>query len=415
MVWLFHSGKVATATLCFALLTGGAKADYLLGPSDSIRVKVRDWPDLTGEYTVSIDGRIAMPVIGDVKAHGLSASALANLISEALKRESDRSEKTVAAVEIIRFRPFFVMGDVQRPGELVYRPGLTVLQAVSMAGGYYRPSSSNLIRTERDIATANGDIESQTLRLAKASARAARLEAALADKADITFPPEIIDRQQEAIFTGLMTNERTILALEIRQVQDELQSLESIKALYNREIASLKGQADALKREQDAVQRQLAELRALSGRGLALTPNIITLERTLAQTQNEQLSMSTATVRAQQNIELAEQKRRDQNADRRRQHAMALQEARADAADASARRATAQDLLDEAVTTERVEGRNPGLEIMQRRIVILVRKDVKTLRETPAEDDMLLQPDDVLKVMPLPPRRLVSRTGAASR
>ncbi|MGL4636641.1 MAG: polysaccharide biosynthesis/export family protein [Beijerinckiaceae bacterium] len=415
MKTLYPVRRVAAASLCLLLLAGGAQADYLLGPSDTIRLKVRDWPDLTGEYTVSIDGRIAMPVIGDVTAAGLSASALGSLISDALKRDSDRAEKAVAAVEIIRFRPFFVMGDVQRPGELVYRPGLTVLQAVSMAGGYYRPSSSSLLRTERDIATANGDIENQSLRLAKASARAARLEAALVGQADITFPPELLDRQQEVAVAALMSNERSILMFERRQAQDELQSLENIKALYNREIASLRGQTEALKREQDAVQRQLGELRGLAGRGLALTPNIITLERTLAQTQNEQLSMSTATVRAQQNIELAEQKQRDQTADRRRQHAIALQEARGEIADATARRSTAQDLLEEAFTTERVEGRNPGLEIMQRRVVMLVRKDGNVLRETPADDSVLLQPDDVLKVMPLPPRRVISRTGSASR
>jgi polysaccharide biosynthesis/export protein ExoF len=408
-------GSILVGGFCLLLAAGGAKAEYLLGPSDTVRVKVRDWPDLSGEYTVNTDGRISMPVIGDLKAGGRSAPALAAAISEALQRDPERQEKAVAAVEVLRFRPFFIMGDVQRPGELVYRPGLTVLQAVSMAGGYYRPSSSNLLRTERDVATANGDIEGQTLRLIKASARAARIEAALEGKAEIGFPPELLDRQKEAPAATLMQNERAILAVERRQAQEEQQSLDSIKTLYNREIASLKGQAEALKREQDAVQRQLGELRALAGRGLALTPNIITLERTLAQTQNEQLSMSTATVRAQQNIELADQKLRDLVAERRRQHAAALQEAKSEAADAANRLSTAQELLDEAVTTERVEGRNPGTEIMQRRNVVVVRREGNALRDITAEDGMALLPDDVVKVMPLPPRRLTTRTGAASR
>jgi polysaccharide biosynthesis/export protein ExoF len=400
--------------LSLALLPELAKADYLLAPSDAVRIKVRDWPDLAGDYTVGPDGRIAMPVIGDLKAQGLSAAALGQAVGEAIRRNSGRIEVTVAAVEIIRFRPFFVMGDVQRPGEHVFRPGLTVLQAVSMAGGYYRPASSNLIRSDREIAMATGDIESNALRLMRSLVRAARLEASLAGKAEIEFPPESQDRKGEASVPAAMDSERAILALERKRIADEMQSLENIRNLYNREIASLKGQGEALKREQDAIQKQLSELRGLAGRGLALTPNIITLERTIAQNQNEQLGVSTASVRAQQNIELAEQKLRDQSAERRRQQAIELQEARNEAADARQRMTTAQEVLDEALVTERTEGRNPGTEIMQRRMVMLVRSEAGKPREFPADDATLLLPDDVLKIMPLPPRRVANtRTGQA--
>jgi polysaccharide biosynthesis/export protein ExoF len=399
-------------TLALAILPEMAQADYLLAPSDAVRIKVRDWPDLAGDYTIGPDGRIAMPVIGDLKAQGLSTAALGQAVAEAIRRNSGRTEATVAAVEILRFRPFFVTGDVQRPGEHVFRPGLTVLQAVSMAGGYYRPASSNLIRSDREIALATGDIESNALRLMRSLIRAARLEAALAGKIEIEFPQEAMNRKSEAPVAAAMDSERGILVLERKRVAEEAQSLENIRNLYNREIASLKGQGEALKREQDAIQKQLSELRGLAGRGLALTPNIITLERTVAQNQNEQLGVSTASVRAQQNIELAEQKQRDQSAERLRQQAIELQEARNEMADARQRMATAQEVLDEALMTERVEGRNPGTEIMQRRMVMLVRTDGGKSREFLADDATPLLPDDVLKVMPLPPRRAGStRTG----
>jgi polysaccharide biosynthesis/export protein ExoF len=400
--------------LTLAILPVTAHADYLLAPSDAVRIKVRDWPDLAGDYTVGPEGRIAMPVIGDLKAQGISAAELGQAVAEAIRRNSGRTEVTVAAVEIIRFRPFFVMGDVQRPGEHAFRPGLTVLQAVSMAGGYYRPASSNLIRSDREIALATGDIESNAFRLRRSLIRAARLEVALAGKAEIEFPAEVMDRKAEMSVVAAMDSERGILALERKRIAEEMQSLENIRTLYNREIASLKGQGEALKREQDAIQKQLSELRGLAGRGLALTPNIITLERTIAQNQNEQLGVSTASVRAQQNIELAEQKQRDQSAERRRQQATELQEARNEAADARQRMATAQEVLDEALVTERTEGRNPGTEIMQRRMVMLVRIESGHSREFSADDATPLLPDDVLKVMPLPPRRVGSvRTGQA--
>jgi polysaccharide biosynthesis/export protein ExoF len=402
------AGTAGMVVLSLALLIGTARSDYRLAPSDGVRIKVQDWPDLAGDYAVGPDGTLSLPMIGTIKAQGMNTETFAAAVSDALRRITGRTEPVVAAVEIVRFRPFFVMGDVQRAGELAFRPGLTVLQAVGMAGGYYRPPTASLLRLERDVALATGDIDTLTLRMLKALGRVARLEAALAGKSEIAFPPELLQRQQQAGVANAMDNERAILALELRRLTEEGVSLESIRTLYRREIVSLRGQGEALKREQDAVQRQLVELRSLAGRGLALTPNMIALERTLAQNQNEQLGMNTAIVRSEQNIELAEQKHRDQIADRLRQHAAALQEAKTDAADARRRIVTAEELLDEALATERAEGRNPGNEIIQRRSVIVVRQGRAGLEEFPADDGMALQPGDVLKVMPLPPRRLTS-------
>ncbi len=385
-------------------------AEYLLAPSDVIRLRIRDWPDLSGEYALNPDGRISVPVIGEVPASGLAPAQLSQAISEAIQRKSGPGEVPVTAIEIVRFRPFFVLGDVQKPGEHAFRPGLTVLQAVSIAGGYYRPANSAILRTDRDIATATGDIDAQKLRRWKAMARSARLESGQSGKDAVAPPAELKDKAVNAQIARLIDNEAAIFALERRRAKDELRSLESIKALYQREIVSLQQQTEALKREGEAVQRQLSELRALAGRGLALTPNIITLERTLAQNQNEQLSMATAIVRARQNIEIAEQRARDQGVERRRQQAEELQQTGADIADAEVRIAMAEALVDEALTTERVEGRNPGAELMQRRVVQVVRVQTSGVREFVAEDGVILQPGDVLKVLPLPPRRLVVRS-----
>ncbi len=405
---------MATGMFAAILATEGrAFAEHRLAPSEAVRIRVRDWPDISGEYTVNPDGRVSMPVVGEIEASGLAAAELARAISAAIRRSSGSADQPVTAVEIIRFRPFFVQGDVQRPGEHAFRPGLTVLQAVSIAGGYYRPTSANILRTERDVANATGDIDAQTWRRLKAMARSARLESALADKDAVTFPAELTAKRGDAGLVRLMDNERALLTQERRRAEDEARSLQDIRALYQREISSLQQQTDALKREQEALQRQLAELRSLAGRGLALTPNVISLERTLAQNQNEQLGMATAAVRARQAIEIAEQRLRDQRAERRRQQAEELQQAASEIADADLRISTAETLVEEALQTERIEGRNPGLELMQRRTVMLVRTENGATREFAAEDDVILQPGDVLKVMPLPPRRLPARAGVS--
>ena len=113
--------------------------DFRLGVSDRVKIKVQEWPDITGEYTVTPDGAVSLPLVGDINAVGLSLNELAQRISDRLKQRSKGSEQVLTAVEIAQYRPFAIMGDVQKPGQYPYRPGLTVLEAISIAGGYYRP------------------------------------------------------------------------------------------------------------------------------------------------------------------------------------------------------------------------------------------------------------------------------------
>ena len=147
--------------------------DYRLGVSDRVKIKMQEWPDLGGEYTVTPDGVISLPLIGNIDAVGLSLKDLAQEISDRLQRRSEGAERVLAAVEIAQYRPFAIMGDVQRPGQYPYRPGLTVIEAISIAGGYYRPELG-FLRLGRDVAVASGDIQTESARLNRLTAREAR-------------------------------------------------------------------------------------------------------------------------------------------------------------------------------------------------------------------------------------------------
>ena len=107
--------------------------DYRLGTTDKLRIKVQEWPDLAGEYTVTPDGVVSFPLIGNINVVGLSPNDLAREISDRLQRRSEGAERAFAAVEIVQYRPFAILGDVQKPGQYPYRPGLTVLDAISVA------------------------------------------------------------------------------------------------------------------------------------------------------------------------------------------------------------------------------------------------------------------------------------------
>src|SRR5260370_42304480 len=95
--------------------------EYRLGISDRVKIKVQEWPDIGGEYTVTTDGLVSLPLIGNVNAAGLHVKDLAQEISDRLQRRAGGAERPFAAVEIIHFRPVSIPGDGQRPGATPYR------------------------------------------------------------------------------------------------------------------------------------------------------------------------------------------------------------------------------------------------------------------------------------------------------
>src|SRR5689334_13815573 len=261
---------IAMLALGIALTFGtgpAAGTDYKLGVSDRVKIKVQEWPDLAGEYTVTADGMVSLPLIGNIKVLGLRLDDLAREISDRLQRRSDRAERPLAAVEIAQYRPFAITGDVQRPGEFPYRPGLTVLQAVSIAGGYYRPELG-LLRLGRDVVTHRGELRAQSAKLNRLLAREARLSATLDGRQDISFPPELMKMKDDLTISTIMKNEQTALTLANEVKRSEQASYENIKTLYNNEIETLHGQIKALTQETDSIETQLKEMRSMAARGL---------------------------------------------------------------------------------------------------------------------------------------------------
>jgi polysaccharide export outer membrane protein len=108
-------------------------AEYRLGPGDQLRVTVFNEADLTGQYVVGSQGTISYPLVGDIQAAGLTVAEftvnLQNELQEFLRQPN-------VAVEVANYRPFFILGEVQRPGTYPYSASLTVLNAVATAGGF---------------------------------------------------------------------------------------------------------------------------------------------------------------------------------------------------------------------------------------------------------------------------------------
>ena len=128
----------------------GKDPDYKLGANDRLRITVFGQPTLTGEYTLDGNGVLAFPLIGNVPADGVTTSQLQQAI--AAKLEPDYLVNPNVSAEVITRRPFYVIGEVQKPGNYSYVTSLTAINAVAMAGGFTRRARKNdfyIRRTDR--------------------------------------------------------------------------------------------------------------------------------------------------------------------------------------------------------------------------------------------------------------------------
>jgi polysaccharide export outer membrane protein len=131
---------------------GGKDPDYRLGANDRVRIIVFGQPTLTGEYTLDGNGVLAFPLIGNVNAQGQTTGQVQQAIASRLDPDFLRNPSVSA--EVITRRPFYVIGEVQKPGNYPYVTDMTALQAIAMAGGYtYRARQNNLYLKRLD---ANG-------------------------------------------------------------------------------------------------------------------------------------------------------------------------------------------------------------------------------------------------------------------
>ena len=117
--------------------------EFRVGPGDKLKVNVFGEATLTGEYVVDPTGSLAMPLAGSIKVAGATVRETEERIAAKLRGGLIRNPKV--AVEVASFRPFYVIGEVTKPGEYPYRAGLNLLSAVAIAGGYtYRANTQKV-------------------------------------------------------------------------------------------------------------------------------------------------------------------------------------------------------------------------------------------------------------------------------
>jgi polysaccharide biosynthesis/export protein len=211
---LFASAKkhsVRLLAVAVLLAPMAARAEYRLAPGDVLEIGAVGAPDLRHRAIIDVDGRASLPLLGNIKVVGFTLAELREQLKTQLStkafrsRETDSRGRSLASsgndvvtispeeviVEVVEYRPIYLNGDVAKPGAQTYRPGMTVRQAIALAGGYdtmrFRSRDPFL-----DSADFRADYSDLWTEFAKISTEIARLQAEL-DGKSVFAPPSLGD------------------------------------------------------------------------------------------------------------------------------------------------------------------------------------------------------------------------------
>lgn len=128
---------------------GSSDFNYKLDYGDRITINVFNQAELSGEYTLDGDGRFSMPLIGTVEAAGLTPAELEALLVDRFK--PDYLVNPRIFVQVLNYRPYYLIGEVRGTGAFPYRAGMTYMQAIAIAGGFsYRAKQEHVFVIRSD-------------------------------------------------------------------------------------------------------------------------------------------------------------------------------------------------------------------------------------------------------------------------
>lgn len=385
-----------------------AAEPYKLGPQDQLQVKVSDlragtgeayqWQAFNGDFTVAASGNVSLPIVGEIAASGRTTTEIAADIADNLKTKAGLAAKPDASVQIIKYRPYYVMGGVEKPGEYEFRPQMSVLQAVSMAGGLQRVPTDILLQFVRDAVQARGNIQEYTTTRLALMARQARLDAEIKEK-PLVFPPEIEARAKEPEVARIINEER--LALEARRAASEAQiaNIKKNKEFLTEQISSLSAKDTTTGEQLDIMKQELSRISGLVSKGLSAMPRQIETSQTIATLESNRLDVQIAIIRARQDISKGDRDILDLKDQRRNTALQEAAETRNNLNQVNARIEEARNLLYQAQVRSPATILANSEAYSRPEYFILRRKDGKAETIQVGEDD-LLQPGDVVRVRP---------------
>ncbi|WP_296744359.1 polysaccharide biosynthesis/export family protein [Mesorhizobium sp.] len=376
--------------------------DYRLGPLDKLNIRVaewqtvdgtfRDWSAINGAYSIGPAGTLSVPFVGDIPANGKTTSEIAAAIGQALQRKLALPDKPEASVEMAQFRPFYISGEVQNPGQFPFVPDLTVLKAISIAGGIRRNADYGP-QLGKDLVTAKGNFDIYDDQRVRLLVKRARIDADLAGQTAFEVPKEL---EGDPRLSTIVADETAILTSDRKALKLKLDALDELKGVLQAEIESLQKKIVNQQKQVDLAEQQAASIGPLAQKGLVANARLLSSQQTVTDLQGKILDYETAILTAKQSISKASQDAIDAQNTLTSSLTADRQQTEADLNTAALRVGMQKGLIAQASdpeTTAAITGsQEPSL------LYSLVRiADGKT-SEVDAKEDTPVEPGDVIKV-----------------
>jgi polysaccharide export outer membrane protein len=141
----------SSPTASLSALQPAPTGPYRVASGDKLHIVIQDFTYANGEYTVEDGGMVSLPYLNQIKAAGKTYREIEQSIATSLLAQGIMSGAPAVNVAPVELRPFYVVGEVNKPGEFSYRQGMTVLSALSAAGGYTYRASTKYVAITRTI------------------------------------------------------------------------------------------------------------------------------------------------------------------------------------------------------------------------------------------------------------------------
>jgi polysaccharide export outer membrane protein len=409
-VWRTTCG-LSAVMLLLSIVVG--HAEYRLDVDDVVEITVAGLPDLKQRVTVQVDGTISFPVLGSVPVIGLTTQELRSKIQMALAaktfraRAADGKETTViiepdqVTAALVDFRPIFIDGDVAKPGQLPFRPLMTVRQAVALAGGYelmrFRMNNNPFLESS-DL---RSEYETAWAEFIKEQAHIWRLRSELGDKAELNQKALRESPVQRPTVAEIVTTEARQLEMRRTDLQREKTFIQDGITQINGQISILTQQREKEAQGEQADIAELKKMNELYAKGSLPSPRVVDARRAVLLSATRRLQTEAQLMQAQKlQRDLARQLERIDDI-RKIDLLRELQDANVRLASLSARLRNVQEKLHYTGIVKSQLARGKGAKPD---ITVIRRSDHGQQRIT-ADEEFELSPGDVIDVAlrdPLP-------------
>lgn len=349
------------------------------------------WATVGGEYTVSEEGTISVPLLGPISVDQLDEVSLASSIAKRLKEKIGLVDEPAATVEVLKYPPIYVVGDVEKPGEYDFHGGITVLQALAMGGGQRRAAST--LQSSADVTKMVGDLKEIDNSIVRSTVKIARLKAELAGEKSFQAPKENSDAT--AYPDAIYTQEQTIFSARANELARQSKSLGALRDLLSEEIKVLEEKTKSTDLNIASIQQQLESTIALIEKGAIVATRQADVERVMRGYQNDRLDLTVAIMRARQSISQTTRDLEGLYDKRQTQIASDLQAEQATISQLRLKKETTQKVLTEALSSGSAiqASEPPRLQFT----IVRPSKSEKSA-EIDASETSTMAPGDVLKV-----------------